>query len=94
MPSTPSAGAGQLVVSGTQIGASASSGVVGALLLWHNRLAVCGRQTKINERRSKAHRPTPPGRSAMEIILIGLGSMFAIWVLVIWGSSIFNKNMQ
>jgi hypothetical protein len=30
----------------------------------------------------------------MEIILIGLGSMFAIWVLVIWGSSIFNKNMQ
>jgi hypothetical protein len=30
----------------------------------------------------------------MDVILIGLGSLFAIWILVIWGSSVFNKNMQ
>jgi hypothetical protein len=30
----------------------------------------------------------------MDVILIGLGSLLAIWILVIWGSSVFNKNMQ
>jgi hypothetical protein len=29
---------------------------------------------------------------AMEVIL-ALAVMFAIWVLVIWGSSYFNKNV-
>jgi hypothetical protein len=30
----------------------------------------------------------------MDVILIGFGSLLAIWILVIWGSSVFNKNMQ
>jgi hypothetical protein len=32
------------------------------------------------------------GDRAMEIIL-ALAVLFAIWVLVIWGSSYFNKNV-
>jgi hypothetical protein len=30
----------------------------------------------------------------MDIVFIGLGIMLGIWILVIWGSSLFNKNMQ
>jgi hypothetical protein len=30
----------------------------------------------------------------MDVIFIGLGSLLAIWILVIWGSSVFNRNMQ
>jgi hypothetical protein len=33
-------------------------------------------------------------RTAMDIVFIGLGIMLGIWILVIWGSSLFNKNMQ
>ena len=29
----------------------------------------------------------------MEVIL-ALGAMFAIWILVIWGSSYFNRNIH
>jgi hypothetical protein len=32
------------------------------------------------------------GERAMEIIL-ALAVLFAIWILVIWGSSYFNKNV-
>jgi hypothetical protein len=32
------------------------------------------------------------GERAMEVIL-ALAVLFAIWVLVIWGSSYFNKNV-
>jgi hypothetical protein len=32
------------------------------------------------------------GEGAMEVIL-ALAVLFAIWVLVIWGSSYFNKNV-
>jgi formate/nitrite transporter FocA (FNT family) len=30
----------------------------------------------------------------MEIVIVGLGFMFALWIAVIWGSNLFNKNMQ
>jgi|307.fasta_scaffold128111_2 hypothetical protein len=30
----------------------------------------------------------------MEIVAIGLGLMFAIWIAVIWGSAVFTRNMQ
>jgi hypothetical protein len=33
-------------------------------------------------------------RSAMKIVIVGLAFMFAIWIAVIWGSNLFNKNMQ
>jgi hypothetical protein len=32
------------------------------------------------------------GRNAMEAIL-AFGSLIAIWVIVIWGSSYFNRNV-
>jgi hypothetical protein len=34
------------------------------------------------------------GGHAMEIVAIGLGFMFAIWIAVIWGSAAFTRNMQ
>jgi hypothetical protein len=27
-------------------------------------------------------------------LMVGLGFMFALWILVIWGSSKFNRNIQ
>lgn len=30
----------------------------------------------------------------MELIAIGLGFMLVIWIAVIWGSSVFNKNIE
>jgi hypothetical protein len=30
----------------------------------------------------------------MKIVIVGLAFMFAIWIAVIWGSNLFNKNMQ
>jgi hypothetical protein len=30
----------------------------------------------------------------MEIIIIGLGAMLAIWITVIWGASVFNRNVR
>jgi hypothetical protein len=27
-------------------------------------------------------------------VLLALGILFAIWVIVIWGSSYFNKNVK
>jgi hypothetical protein len=33
-------------------------------------------------------------RAAMSIVIVGLAFMFAIWIAVIWGSNLFNKNMQ
>jgi hypothetical protein len=30
----------------------------------------------------------------MDIVIIGIGSMLAIWIVVIWGSSVLNRNMQ
>jgi hypothetical protein len=30
----------------------------------------------------------------MELIAIGLGWMLVIWIAVIWGSSVFNKNIE
>jgi hypothetical protein len=32
-------------------------------------------------------------RSAMELV-VGLGFMLGLWILVIWGSNYFNKNVQ
>jgi hypothetical protein len=29
----------------------------------------------------------------MELV-IGLGCMFALWIVVIWGSSVFNRNIH
>ena len=37
---------------------------------------------------------TATRRTAMDIVFIGLGIMLGIWILVIWGSNLFNKNMQ
>jgi formate/nitrite transporter FocA (FNT family) len=33
-------------------------------------------------------------RAAMNIVIVGLAFMFAIWIAVIWGSNLFTKNMQ
>jgi hypothetical protein len=30
----------------------------------------------------------------VNIVIVALAFMFAIWIAVIWGSSLFNKNMQ
>jgi len=27
-------------------------------------------------------------------VILALGAMFAIWILVIWGSSYFNRNIH
>lgn len=75
--------------------------LVGAYLFWHDCLGRVAQQMvrsaekTMNDvvrlvRGTRRHER----RTAMEIIIVGLGFMFALWIAVIWGSNLFNKNMQ
>jgi hypothetical protein len=50
------------------------------------------REKRIDEPKRKPALARDRGERAMEVIL-ALAVLFAIWVLVIWGSSYFNKNV-
>jgi hypothetical protein len=50
------------------------------------------RAKRIDEPQRKRTLARDRGERAMEVIL-ALAVLFAIWVLVIWGSSYFNKNV-
>jgi hypothetical protein len=41
-----------------------------------------------------ATRSTPPTREDEMEAVIGVAILLAIWIIIIWGSSYFNKNVK